>query len=69
MKEQDFITLPKSVAVKGQRWHLYGAEFTGADGAFGLHFYAISPEHAAMVVEDIKATLTLTGKFEGAVQL
>lgn len=62
------VTMPREVEVNGRTWSLYAAEYAGADGTFGLHFYAISMEHAAIVVEDIKTTLKLTGKYEGTVR-
>lgn len=64
----DFITMPKTVDVKGQPWSLYMAEFTGAEGTFEIHFYAVSMEHAAIVVEDIKGSLKLVGRFVGSVK-
>lgn len=51
--------------VNGVRWHLFTAGYETADGHFSLHFHAVSLEHAAAVVEEIKATLTLKGQLIG----
>jgi hypothetical protein len=54
--------------VDGKQWHLFEAEYTNVDGRFGLRFHALSMEHAAAIVEEIKETLTLTGQVTGEVK-
>lgn len=56
------ITTPIHCIVHGRRWHLFSAEYKNDDGTFTLNFHALSMEHAAAVVEEIKETLTLKGQ-------
>lgn len=67
MRERREVTLPLTVEDMGKTWRLFTASFGGAEGAFGIFFYAISMEHAAMVVEDMKATLKLDGQIEAII--
>jgi hypothetical protein len=62
------ITTPIHCTVNGRQWHLFSAEYKADQGTYTLHFHAISMEHAAAVVEDIKATLTLRGELIGEVK-
>lgn len=60
--------MPLTVSDGGKDWHLFLASFGGAEGRFGIHFYAISMEHAAMVIEDIKASLKLDGRVSAIIE-
>jgi hypothetical protein len=57
----------KSCVVNGIRWYKYLFEFKTADGTFGSHFYAISDEHAAMMLEEMKETAKLLGRHEDTI--
>lgn len=58
---------PLTVNIAGVPWNLYGAEWAGADGRFGFYFYAISDEHAQLVLQEIKETAVLTGRIGGVI--
>jgi hypothetical protein len=51
-----------SVTHEGRKWKLFTFEYNTPDGKFSSYFYAISLEHAAAIIEDIKETATLTGE-------
>jgi len=59
------VTLPFDVVVAGRNWKLYTFEYKTADGTFSSYMYAISDEHAAAIIEEIKDTAVLLGKIEG----
>lgn len=52
----------KTVWVEGREWRTYSAEFDSADGKFMFDFMAISDEHAAALLEELKATARLVGE-------
>jgi hypothetical protein len=60
-------TIPLQIApvVNGRKWHVFDAEFETPDGKFSFYFYALSFEHAAYVLEELKATAKLGGQIEG----
>jgi hypothetical protein len=60
------VTLNYRTVVNGRTWYLYSLDYDTADGAFGTYFYAISDEHAEMIVEEIKATAKLRGQVIGS---
>lgn len=64
----DAILLPRDVEVQGRAWQLYAAEYTTPEGKFGFYFYAISMDHAAIVLGELKSSATLTGRYEGSVR-
>ncbi len=57
-----------TVEVDGRTWHLFDVQYDTADGKFSVYLYALSFEHAAAMVEELKATARLVGKVEGIVQ-
>lgn len=59
------ITKPLRCTVDGREWRLFTASYKADNGAYALEFYAISMEHAAMVVQDIRDSLTLDGELVG----
>ena len=56
------VDLPLSCEVKGRQWRLYTFDFTTPDGIFSSYFYAISDEHAAALLLDMKQTAELKGQ-------
>jgi hypothetical protein len=66
MELQNGVRLPIDVAVRNRDWHLFIAEFDSADGKFSFYFYALSFEHAAALLQELKETATLLGQM-GAV--
>jgi hypothetical protein len=53
---------PLSVRENGKTWFLYAFDYTTADGVFSSRFYAISDEHAQLVLQEIKETAVLRGR-------
>lgn len=49
-------------------WHKYAAEFTSTDGRFAFNIYAISDEHAQMMLQDLKETAVIVGRTIGTVE-
>ena len=62
---EKFITTPIRCTVGGREWHLFTADYQADNSTYSLQFHAISMEHAAALVEDIRATLTLRGQLIG----
>jgi hypothetical protein len=62
------IQMPLTTVVNGRTWRLFGVDFTTADGEFGTYIYALSFEHAAAIVEELKQTARLGGQLEGHVK-
>ena len=55
------ITIPmQHIDGKGRKWRPYAVRFTGPDGAFEFHIHALSYDHAELLLEDIKATATVS---------
>lgn len=65
MKDLGRIDMRHSVQVNGRTWLLYSLDYKTADGSFGTYFYAISDEHAAAIVQEIRETATLGGQIVG----
>ena len=66
----DFIKLETSLVseVDGKRWNLYGVEYENSDGKYSFYLYAISFEHAELLLQDIKDTAKVYGQLGGFVQ-
>lgn len=62
------IQMPLTTVVDGRKWNLFEVEFSTADGEFGTYIYALSFEHAAAIVEELKQTARLGGQLEGHVK-
>lgn len=62
------IELPMSCVVDGRTWHLFTFDFTTPDGTFSSYLYAISSEHAAALIADMKETAQLSGQMVGVVR-
>lgn len=58
-------TMAHSCVVGGRKWLLYQLDYDTADGPFATYFYAISDEHAAAIIEEIKSTARLGGQIIG----
>lgn len=54
--------LPVSVVCDGRTWNLYAFEFDTPDGTFSSYLYAISDEHAAELLVDMKETARISGQ-------
>lgn len=61
------IVLEPTVVVDGKTWNLYSVDWTGPDGTFATYIYAISFEHAAAMLEDLKDSAVVTGQVLEAV--
>ena len=62
------ITLPLRTVVDGRTWHLYSYEYQSPDGVFVGYLHALSMEHAAALLCDMKDSAELAGEivsFEG----
>lgn len=57
--------MPMTTVVNGRTWRLFGLDYSTADGEFGTYIYALSFEHAAAIVEELKQTARLGGQLEG----
>lgn len=60
--EQNAVALPITAIVEGMTWHLYSFEFTTPDGTFSSYLYAISPVHAAELLQDMRKSAVLSGR-------
>ena len=58
----DYITLPLRTVVDDRTWHLYTYEYQSPDGVFVGYLHALSMEHAAALLCDMKDGAELTGK-------
>ncbi len=54
-----------TVHVDGRDWHLFDIEYQTADGRFSFYIYALSHEHAAMMLDELKQTARVTGQVMG----
>lgn len=55
------IALPTTTRVDGRTWRLFSVPYSTADGEFSTYVYAISFEHAAAIVEELKGSARLGG--------
>lgn len=60
------VTLPTTTIEQGRTWKLYTFDYETADGKFCGYLYAISMEHAAALLEELKQTATLCGEMIGS---
>ena len=58
----DCINLPLRTVVDGRIWHLYTYEYQTSGGVFVGYLHALSMEHAAALLCDMKDGAELTGK-------
>lgn len=52
----------KPVTVDGREWRTYVCSYSTPDGKFGFQIMAISMEHAAAMLADLKENATLDGE-------
>jgi hypothetical protein len=64
--ERNYVEQKCQCVVNGRRWYLYDFEFETAGGRFSSYIYALSDEHARMVLAEMKATATLGGRIAGS---
>jgi len=57
-----------TVPVDGRTWNLYAVDYDTADGQFSVYIHAISFEHAAAMVAELRETARLSGQVEGIVE-
>lgn len=62
MSKVNEVQLPLTVNCEGLEWVLYTFEFDTPDGVFSSYLYAVSFEHAAALLADLKETAVLKGK-------
>jgi hypothetical protein len=62
----NFIEQKFTVHVDGRRWQLFDIEFDTADGKFSTYIYALSHEHAEMILTELKASARIGGQIVGA---
>lgn len=58
------ITLPTSCHIDGRTWRLFSVPYSTADGEFSTYIYALSFEHAAAIVEELKGSARLGGQIQ-----
>ena len=58
----DYVQLPLRTLVDGRIWHLYTYEYQTPDGVFVGYLHALSMEHAAALIGDMRAGAELVGK-------
>lgn len=58
----DCITLPLRTVVDGRIWQLYTYDYQTPDGKFCGYLHAVSMEHAAALVGDLRTSAELAGK-------
>ncbi|WP_314408830.1 hypothetical protein [Pseudomonas kuykendallii] len=56
------VTLPMSCVVNGRLWNLYTFQYKTPDGEFCGYLHAVSDEHAAALLADMKETAELKGQ-------
>lgn len=62
------IEQPLKIVHQGRIWYLHSASYKSADGTFSFYFYALSREHALLLLEELKSTATLDGTIVGHVK-
>lgn len=53
---------PLTCVLDGRTWRTYACSYETADGTFSFQIMAISTEHAAAMLEELKATAKLDGE-------
>lgn len=61
------VILQPAVTVNGVKWKLFCVEFETADGKFITWVYAVDHGHAALILDEMKATAKVSGEFGGAI--
>ena len=58
----------RTTVVDGRTWRTYLCSYETADGKFGFEIMAISMEHAAAILDELKATARLDGELDSIIQ-
>lgn len=58
----DCVQLPIRTVVDGRVWNLYTYDYQTPDGVFVGYLHALSMEHAAALLSDLRASAELVGK-------
>jgi len=56
------VMLPVSVEEDGKTWNLYGFKWQTPDGEFGSYLHALSHDHAAMMLAEMRETAVMDGQ-------
>jgi hypothetical protein len=59
------LELKPTVQVGGRDWRLFDIAFQTADGEYSVYMYALSFEHAQMMLDELKQTARVAGQVEG----
>lgn len=62
------VVLDLTTKVNGRQWNLYAIDYETADGPFSTYLHAISAEHAAAMVAELRETAELRGQVMGVVE-
>ncbi len=62
------IPLPITTVVDGRTWRLFDVLYSTADGEFSTYIYALSFEHAELLIEELRQTARLGGQIQGWVK-
>lgn len=57
------------VTIEGRDWYPYAIEFDSPDGSFALRLYALSREHAELLLLDLKQTGRIVGEIVGEISI
>lgn len=60
---------PLRVVVDGRMWRTYTCSYDTADGRFAFEIMALSMEHAAAMLEELKATAKLDGEIDEVIRV
>lgn len=50
------------VIVNGRTWYLFSIDYDTADGKFATYIYALSLEHAQMIVQEMRQSSRVGGQ-------
>lgn len=59
---RQMVTLPITVEVCGQEWHLFTYNYATQDGEFSGYLHALDMGHAEQLLAELKATAVLEGQ-------
>lgn len=62
------IPMKITTVVEGRTWHLFSVTFDTPDGQYSTYISALSPQHAEMMLTDLKANGRVTGQIVGVVR-
>jgi hypothetical protein len=60
-------TLPIRTTVDGRVWRLYLISYETVDGVFATHIYALSHEHAEILLDELKQTAKVLGELKAII--